>query len=253
MIVKGKSYPHRYTPIISQSLFEQVQQVKDNYKKKPYKFAGLPFLYRGLIRCDICGLSVSPERHKGYAYYCCTEYHGKHGAKWIREEKITKQLAQVFKSLQMPKSMRDEIIPTLQELHQNKVEFHNKQFKQLIKEQAELSKMMDNLYFDKLKGKISDEQYDKFHKSFVDKKDEIAHRLSKLQEAESNYFITAKYILELTEKAYDLFISSEVDEKRQLIKLVLQNVRFDGENIVYEAHKPFDLMIKATDSNLWRG
>lgn len=253
MIVKGKTYPHRYAPIISQSLFEQAQQVIDGYKKKPYKFAGIPFLYRGLIRCDICGLSVSPERHKGYAYYCCTEYRGKHGAKWIKEEQITEQLGQVFKSLQMPKSMREKIIPSLQELHQNKVEFHNKQFKQLMKEQEELTKMMDNLYFDKLKGRISDEQYDKYYNSFTTKKDDISLRLNKLQEAENNYFITAKYILELTDRAYDLFMSSEVDEKRQLIKLVLQNVRFDGGNIVYDAHKPFDLMIKATDRNLWRG
>jgi len=253
MIVKGKTYPHRYTPIISQSLFEQAQQVIEGYKKKPYKFAGLPFLYRGVIRCDECGLSVSPERHKGYAYYHCTEYHGKHGAKWIKEEQITKQLGQVFKSLQMPKSMREKIIPALQELHQNKVEFHNKQFNKLMKEQKELTKIMDNLYLDKLKNKISDEQYNKFYNSFTTQKDDISLRLNKLQEAENNYFITAKHILELTDKAYDLFMSSEVDEKRQLIKLVLQNVRFDGEKIVYDAHKPFDLMIKATDRSLWRG
>lgn len=67
MIVKSKSYPHCYTPIISQSLFQQVQNVKDGFKRKPFKYAGLPFFYRGLIRCDECGLSISPERHKGHA------------------------------------------------------------------------------------------------------------------------------------------------------------------------------------------
>jgi len=52
MIVKGKSYPHRYPPIISKSLFDQAQQIIAGFKKKSFKFAGLPFLYRGLIRCD---------------------------------------------------------------------------------------------------------------------------------------------------------------------------------------------------------
>ena len=32
MIVKGKSYPHRYPTIISQTLFEQVQQVKARFQ-----------------------------------------------------------------------------------------------------------------------------------------------------------------------------------------------------------------------------
>ena len=78
-------------------------------------------------------------------------------------------------------------------------------------------------------------------------------RLSQLQEAENNYYITAKYVLELTNKAYDLFISSEVEEKRQLLTLVLQNIKLDGEKIVYEAQKPFDMMINATQSLKWRG
>lgn len=47
---------------------------------------------------------------------------------------------------------------------------------------------------------------------------DIESRLSLLHEAEDNYYITAKYVLELVRKAYDLFESSEVDEKRQLLK-----------------------------------
>ena len=125
MIVKAKSYPHRYPPIISKSLFDQVQSVKESFKKKSFKYAGLPFLYRGLIRCGECGLSVSPERHKGHAYYHCTQYNGKHGAKWLREEEITRQLGKVFKSLQVPQKIRDQITGTLKKVHPDKIEFHN--------------------------------------------------------------------------------------------------------------------------------
>ena len=234
-------------------LFEQVQQVIAEFKKKPFKYAGLPFLYRGLIRCDECGLSVSPERHKGYAYYSCTEYRGKHGAKWIKEEQITEQLGQVFKALQMPKDILAQIINTLKTTHEQKISFHNNQFDTLTKEQKELTRMMDNLYLDKLKGKIDDERYDKFYESFTSKKDDISLRLNQLQEAEDNYYITAKYILELCQRAYDLFMSSEVEEKRQLLKLIFINVRMKDKKLVWEAQKPFDVMITATDRKLWRG
>lgn len=253
MIIKGKVYPHCYKTIIDQSLFNQVQQIKDGFKKKPFKYAGLPFLYRGLIRCDECGLSISPERHKGHAYYHCTQYKGKHGAKWIREDEITNQLSEVFKALQMPEEARGIIAQTLQELHANKIEFHNAQFNKFNEELRNLTRMMDNLYLDKLKDKISDEQYNRYHASFTAEKDEIALRLNQLHEAEDNYYHTTKYVLELTKHAHRLFESSELEERRQLITLVLQNIRLSGENLVYDVQKPFNEIQNATHRNVWRG
>jgi hypothetical protein len=62
MEVKGKMFPHCYPPLISKSLFDQVQQVKSGFNKNiKYKYAGLPFIYRGLLRCDDCGLAITPE------------------------------------------------------------------------------------------------------------------------------------------------------------------------------------------------
>ena len=82
--------------------------------------------------------------------------------------------------------------------------------------------MMDNLYLDKLKGRITESEYDKFYTSLHDQVTDINIRLEQLQEAEDNYYITAKYVLDLVNRAYELFESSEVEEKRQLIKLVLR-------------------------------
>ena len=81
---------------------------------------------------------------------------------------------------------------------------------------------------------------------------DVNARLARLQEADNEYFITAKYILELSRQAYDLFIGSEVEGKRHLIKLVLSNLQFDGEKLVYDAHMPFNLILKCSEDLLWR-
>ncbi|WP_075882640.1 recombinase family protein [Candidatus Protochlamydia sp. W-9] len=57
MRVKGQLYPHNYLPLISQSLFDQVQAVKAGHDKAPVHYAGKPLLFRGLITCDECGCS----------------------------------------------------------------------------------------------------------------------------------------------------------------------------------------------------
>ena len=254
MIIKENIYPHRYPPIISKALFDQVQKVKSGFKKKPFKYAGKPYMYRGLLRCAHCGCSISPDKKKGkYVYYQCTQYHGKHGAKMLREEKITKALEDVFKRLQVPKNILDQIVETLSKVHKDKVEFHNKHYDMLIKEQKNITRKMDNLYEDKLDGKISEEQYERFHQKFKEQKEEISARLERLHEAEDNYYITAKHLLNLSNRAYELFKSSEVEEKRQLMKLVLSNLRIENEKVLYDVQKPFDLIVECHDSNLWRG
>lgn len=246
-----KIYKHKYPTIITKELFNQVQQIKASFTKKRYKYAGKPYIYRGLIKCADCGMSITPEKHKGFVYYHCTQYNGKHGAKWLREEEITNQLQKIFKKLEMPKDIAEQIIETIEASNQDKIEFQTQHINELTKKHKELNTMLDNLYMYKLKGRITDSEYDKFYQKLRAELTEIDIKLANLQEADDNYYITAKYIINLTNKAYELFESSEVEEKRQLIKLVLQNLELKDENIVYKAQKPFNLILDCTDRQAW--
>ena len=87
---------------------------------------------------------------------------------------------------------------TLNTLHQDKIEFHDKELTKLTNEQKTTTKMLDNLYLDKLKGRITESEYDKFYTSLRDQLADISIRLEQLQEAEDNYYITAKHVLDLT-------------------------------------------------------
>ena len=252
MKVKNKTYSHCYPPLITKTVFEEVQKVKTSFNKKRFKYAGKPYIYRGLIRCADCGLAITPEKHKGHIYYHCTQYNGKHGAKWLREEEITRQLSYIFKRLKIPKEILQQTVEAMNEVHKNKIEFHDKHFDNLTREQKKLTDMIDNLYFDKLQRRITESEYDRFYQKLRDQLEDINIRLEQLQEADDNYYITSKYILDLTSRAYELFLSSEVEEKRQLIKLVLSNLMLNNEKLVFEAHKPFDLILNSSDNILWR-
>lgn len=98
---------------------------------------------------------------------------------------------------------------------------------------------------------ITDSEHNKYRQLFRQQLADVDGRLSILQDAEDNYYITAKYVLELSSRAYDLFKSSEVEERRKLIKLVLSNLEVEGKKIRFEAQKPFNQILNYADRQAW--
>jgi len=58
-------------------------------------------------------------------------------------------------------------------------------------------------------------------------------------------------LLEKSKRAYEFFASSEVEQKRQLAKPTLQNLRVGGKGLRYKAIKPFDAILNFADDKLW--
>lgn len=77
-------------------------------------------------------------------------------------------------------------------------------------------------------------------------------RLERLQEAETNYFITAQLLLKLANRAQDIFVGSEVEQKRLLIKTVLSNLKITNGKLDYELRSPFETIAKCADHSEWR-
>lgn len=251
MTWNGKQYPHKYPSIISKNLFFQVQEIKAGFAKTPFKYAGKPYYYRGLLRCGHCDRAVTPEKHKGHVYYHCTQYSGKHGAEWLREEDITEQIGQVFQQIQVPEYVLTQIVDALKTTHEAKTSFRQDQYQELTNEHEKYSKRLEKIYLDKLDGRITDNEYDKFYETFRNKIAEIDTRIGILQEAEDNYYITAQYLVELANRAYDLFKSSEIEERRQLIRLVLSNLKVDGKLVRYDVLNPFSTIANYADRQAW--
>jgi len=75
--------------------------------------------------------------------------------------------------------------------------------------------------------------------------------MDNLQNVDEEYYITASYILSLANKAYDLFISSEPEIKRQLLQLVLQNCEIKDASLTYKLNYPFSAIFNCTQSQTW--
>jgi DNA invertase Pin-like site-specific DNA recombinase len=249
---KDKLYPHKYQTIISKELFDKVQDIKASFHKKPFKFGGLPYLYRGLIRCEKCGCSYTPEKKKGkYVYYHCTEYHGKCNSKWFREEELTKQFAGYIDKIYIPDDIVESIGNFLKESHKGKIEHYEAVSKELNTQYNLLQNRIEKMYEDKLDGSITEDSYNKLLLKYRAEQSNIQTRLKNLQEVDKDYYLTGIYLLKLANKAPTIFKSSEPEVKRQLIKLVVQNPTINDATLNATIRKPFSLWAKGLPRSNW--
>ncbi len=99
------------------------------------------------------------------------------------------------------------------------------------KEYQKYEARIEAMYESKLDGRITESFYNKKREDFRIKQKEVSDKISRLGYADEEYYLTSEYLLQLANRAYDLFISSEAEEKRQLLKLTLQNLKLEGNSV----------------------
>ncbi|MGB4966515.1 MAG: recombinase family protein, partial [Microgenomates group bacterium] len=249
---QGKEYPHVYETILTEDEYNKVQEVKTSFQKKTFKYKGLPYVYRGLMQCVDCDCMITPEKKKGkYIYYHCTQHKYKHKISWVSESEITEQFADAFKSIKIPDEVLEKLTETLKSTHEGKQQYFNEIQQKLSKEYQNYQTKKDNLLDMKISGRITNDIYDKKFNELQTAQGKIKSKLNNLHYADKDYFITASYLLDLANRAHELFVSSEMEQKRQLITLVFQNLKLEGRTVRYDYVKPFDQIFFYADRNLW--
>jgi len=76
---------------------------------------------------------------------------------------------------------------------------------------------------------------------------EIAEEMKNHEKADQNFYVTANMVMNLAAHAREIFESSEVDEKRELLNLVFQNLKLEGKKMLTEIREPFSTMIGYKD------
>jgi hypothetical protein len=68
---KGQPLPGNHPPLVSQELFDAVQEVRKEHRTTPATFARRyrTYLLKGLVRCVSCGGKVWAQHVKGHDYY----------------------------------------------------------------------------------------------------------------------------------------------------------------------------------------
>jgi site-specific DNA recombinase len=252
MRMNEELYPHKYPPIISEELFDKVQDIIGGHHKSPIHYAGKELLFRGLIKCERCGCTVTGDiKKQKYVYYSCNNAKGVCNKVWVKEETLVAELLTYFDKIQLSDEQIHKIIAYLKQSYASEQAFFMHSQEALRKEldhiQARLSKLID-MHLD---GGIDTETYRLKLDEYKKRQREITQEMKAHVNADESCLITAQTVLSLAQRSKDIFMSSKLAEKQQFLNFVFSNFRLDGEKLDLELKEPFNIFAKLGDQPEW--
>ncbi len=258
----NKEYLHNYEKLVNTDIFDLNQSILDGNKSQIKKHSSVSAVYRGLIKCNFCGCSVTPDRkikkqkngniHE-YIYYHCTNGKRLHknSIKYIRETEINNSIKKLLHKLRIPEAKLKEIQRILKESHNDKIAFYEAQRKEIMQERRKLSNRKQNMY-DLLADKcITPQEYTENNERYDEELSKLQRKEERLDNADKQFYLTISYLLSLIQHAEELFEVAEINEKREILNLLLSNLKLDDKNINLTLKEPFASIVSNANGSLW--
>tara|TARA_B110000259_G_scaffold49022_1_gene57285 strand:+ start:1445 stop:2956 length:1512 start_codon:yes stop_codon:yes gene_type:complete len=246
-------YKHIHPTLISKELFDECQAVKQGRRKSKYKRTQKPFALKGMLKCQHCGCSYSPELKKGkYVYMRPTKSQGNCSYCYhLNENKILSQIEDALKGMEIPKNILveigDELKKSSNKEHQCQIQESKKLQNQYEAIQNRIKKARE-LYLD---DGFTKEEYNETIADLQVERQNMETRLQKLSKADDSFNQNVSTIFEIASKSHELFKSSDIEEKRRIISLLFPNLSMNGDKLVFIMRKPFDMFLNADDRLKW--
>ena len=113
---------------------------------------------------------------------------------------------------------------------------------------------MDQIYEDKLDGKIDDELWTRNQDKCREQERTLEARLSSLDVlVTSESVLKLERVFELANKAHSLYVTRNLAERGELLKSVLLNCATDGVSLWPAYRRPFDLIFQHAKTEDWSG
>jgi site-specific DNA recombinase len=250
---QGVEYKGHHPPLVSADLFARAQNAftrrnKPKYRKHDFAFASF-------MTCAHDGCTVTSELHKGkYIYYRCSQGRGKCSLPYMREQDVSERLGELLKGIYVPETIAESVVESLQADGEQAESARQQRVTGIEQRLAALRGRMDQMYEDKLDGKIDAEFWTRKMNEWRELERTLEGELSRLSiHVTSESVLTVKRIFELANRAYSLYLERNTAERGQLLKSVLLNCSTDGVTLCPTYRTPFDLIFKRAKTEDWSG
>jgi len=240
---KGRLIEATHEPLVSLELWEKVQRQLTGRGSGQHAKGRREFSYSGLIRCGHCGCMLVAEiKKERYIYYHCSRARRRCTEPYTREEKLDEKFAQLLGSLRFDEEVLAWVVAGLRESHAAAVRFREEAAERLQEEIRRIERRLDRLYTDMIDGVIDAPQHERLSKGAREELVRLQAEVEQHRRADHAHVDDGVRLLELAQRAEELFLSQEPQEKRRLLNLVVSNSTWQEGELTVELRKPFDVL-----------
>ena len=233
-----------HAPLIRKAMFDRVQLIlKGKLVKRVQKHN---FIFRKLLKCKSCGYSLIGEKQKGHIYYRC---HIKEcPTTTIREEEIEQIFLSRLESIKIKPKLKRTFFDFL---IKNRVDLIKQRESSIFSLESQLNQVTERLnritdaFLD---GAIEKELYVERKNSMMTQKKDFSERLEQLHSISLEIPDEIKNIIEHAETLALTYNKGEIEDKRELVKILTSNRIVDGKKIDFILNKPYSTLSELTNT-----
>lgn len=249
--IKGKEYQHKYERYIMKDAYDEIQRISNaNYSAKFHKKTHYEFAFRGILKCGVCGCSMSSYTKKGRVYMRCSNAKGKCPNNATEADAI-KQLEPALTSISIGEGLAKRICDEMNRDQMRAKELRETQKKVLRNKYEILERCKDILYEDRLDGRITVTEYDEKAKNITQQMHDLDDELVKLEQGSDGVEMTVSNLLKLAANVDELFKSSKPAVKNQILRLVVSNLKIQQKRLNFNLLEPFATLVDLDSRSVW--
>lgn len=257
----GEEYPHRYETVIAKSLFDKCQEVRIGKGRPHARYGQKEFLFRGILTCANTGKQCTAQKHKKkyqnggtaeFTYVISYDATNYDKVVYTREDDVNAQVEAALDTLRIKDEGKlKDVLSYIKNAHEDKEHHHIKHTSQLKKEHSELETKLDRLTEIRLEGELTKEEFSAQKKRLKDRQYEILELIHAHDATDDEFSKRLSYIIEVAAGALLEYRGSGMEQKRELLKFVFQNLNLKGKNLEYTMAKPFDIIAECNKTGEW--
>lgn len=251
MFRQGKLYQGKHEAIVSNELFERVQDVlHGRHHSKPKKHF---YSARGFLTCANCGCMITADTKKGHQYYYCTNGKGicTEHRQYLKGETVDKLLSTLFQELRFD----EELIELsgqayLERLKSDPTSKYNTNARETLQKELDGLVEAESVLTDALASRVlRRELYDEKMRGIADRRVELENQLARMGQNGRGPVATFEQVKEVflsANKAANGYLALSPEEKRNTLGKLLSNAKVSGQNVAqWHFKSPYDVLARA--------
>lgn len=248
----GKLYQGKHAPIISQNLFDQVQNILHRKSSpKPQKHF---YSARGFLTCASCGCMLTAETQKGYIYYHCTNGRGgcdEHKA-YLKSDDIDTLVSRLFLHLKFEEEFIELSYEAYKAENDDKNSYVKTSIESLSRELQSISEKESRLVDGYVGQLISEPLYKQKKLEFENQRTTLTNQMKEIEAKGGVSHVTLEQIKNVFlegSRASAEYIAVGDMEKRRMLQKLLSNASILNKSVAQYSFKSFYIPLALAPKN----